>query len=451
MGTRLAIDNRQMRALVLIQGENGPPMTTTGASPADRLDSWKAIAEYLGRDVGTVRRWERTLGLPVRRVAGHRGSSVFAFKSEIDLWLQREAASTTTVEDPAPAARAVPAVVWGGIAFLVVALAGWWWVQRPQIDVRRLQVEVVADGVLAKGPNGQEVWRDRLPAGETAAVSPVGRSVQLVAGADPAVFAAHSYRVRAGDQAESGSLMSFTPDGRRRWSFTFDDVLRFGGKQFGAPWVITDFTVDESHLPRRTAVAAHHYLWGASMVAILDDTGRRLSTFAHSGWVENVHWLGDRLVVGGFSEARDGGMVALLDPARANGQGAEDPASGHHCENCGADRALRMVVMPRTEVNRLTHSRFNRAVVQITPDHIIARTIEVPSMGQEAVDAIYEFTPDLTLVRASFSARYWEIHDAMQGQGRLDHDRSRCPDREGPRELREWTLAAGWTAIEIGQ
>jgi hypothetical protein len=33
----------------------------------DRLDSWKAIAAYLKRDVTTVQRWEKGEGLPVDR------------------------------------------------------------------------------------------------------------------------------------------------------------------------------------------------------------------------------------------------------------------------------------------------------------------------------------------------------------------------------------------------
>jgi hypothetical protein len=43
-------------------------MTGVENGNGERLDSWKAIAAYLGRDVGTVRRWERTRGLPVKRV-----------------------------------------------------------------------------------------------------------------------------------------------------------------------------------------------------------------------------------------------------------------------------------------------------------------------------------------------------------------------------------------------
>ncbi|MGA7294164.1 MAG: tetratricopeptide repeat protein [Terriglobales bacterium] len=54
----------------------------------NRLDSWKAIAEYLSRDVRSVQRWERSLGLPVHRVSGEKGGVVFAFTGELERWLQ---------------------------------------------------------------------------------------------------------------------------------------------------------------------------------------------------------------------------------------------------------------------------------------------------------------------------------------------------------------------------
>jgi tetratricopeptide (TPR) repeat protein len=52
----------------------------------DRLSSWKEIAAYLGRDVRTVQRWERTQGLPVHRHHHSRLSTAYAFKSELDRW-----------------------------------------------------------------------------------------------------------------------------------------------------------------------------------------------------------------------------------------------------------------------------------------------------------------------------------------------------------------------------
>ena len=40
----------------------------SGGDGSERLDSWKTIAAYLGRDTGTVRRWERREGLPIHRL-----------------------------------------------------------------------------------------------------------------------------------------------------------------------------------------------------------------------------------------------------------------------------------------------------------------------------------------------------------------------------------------------
>lgn len=53
-----------------------------------RLSSWKEIAQYLGRGVRTVQRWHSTLALPVHSVSGKTRSKVFAYKAELDRWLQ---------------------------------------------------------------------------------------------------------------------------------------------------------------------------------------------------------------------------------------------------------------------------------------------------------------------------------------------------------------------------
>lgn len=51
------------------------------------LQSWKEIAEYLGRGVRTAQRWEE-LGLPVRRPQPYsRKSAVYAVTHELDAWL----------------------------------------------------------------------------------------------------------------------------------------------------------------------------------------------------------------------------------------------------------------------------------------------------------------------------------------------------------------------------
>ena len=50
------------------------------------LESWKAIANYLQREVRTVQRWERDEGLPVHRHEHKKQATVYAFQPEIDEW-----------------------------------------------------------------------------------------------------------------------------------------------------------------------------------------------------------------------------------------------------------------------------------------------------------------------------------------------------------------------------
>lgn len=66
----------------------------------DRLDSWKAIASYLGRDVRTVQRWENEERLPVWRHSHLKGSSVHASKREIDEWRKSRSLAFNQASEP---------------------------------------------------------------------------------------------------------------------------------------------------------------------------------------------------------------------------------------------------------------------------------------------------------------------------------------------------------------
>ena len=62
-----------------------PQAQTAGSG---RLDSWKKIAAHFHRDVKTVQRWEHREGMPVHRHVHDKQGSVYAFRSELDIWWQ---------------------------------------------------------------------------------------------------------------------------------------------------------------------------------------------------------------------------------------------------------------------------------------------------------------------------------------------------------------------------
>lgn len=88
-----------------------------------RLVGWKELAEYLGTSPRTVQRWEQEKGLPVRRVPGSTGHSVFADSAELDSWLESRTPITTPAagQEPGGAHQHLPGP---HAAMRLMALAG---------------------------------------------------------------------------------------------------------------------------------------------------------------------------------------------------------------------------------------------------------------------------------------------------------------------------------------
>lgn len=91
------------------------PALPESSEEEDRLDSWKAIAAYLNRDVRTVQRWELREELPVHRHQHDKLASVYAYRSELRQWQasrrttpDSELEGETTALDRAVASSALP-------------------------------------------------------------------------------------------------------------------------------------------------------------------------------------------------------------------------------------------------------------------------------------------------------------------------------------------------------
>lgn len=66
------------------------------------LSSWKEIAQYLGKGVRTVQRWENELGLPIHRPVPGSRRIVITTKEELAAWLVRQQTRAQAEEKPIP-------------------------------------------------------------------------------------------------------------------------------------------------------------------------------------------------------------------------------------------------------------------------------------------------------------------------------------------------------------
>lgn len=416
---------------------------------ARRFDSWKEIADYLGRDVRTAIRWE-SQGLPVHRIPGGKGTSVFALSSEIDAWMSGRQSETTPeiLLPPAVPLRSRPRIsarvgVIAVVLLLALSLSAMAFVLRgaaSATNIASLHVTATSTDISLAGDSGvsRVIYRfqpDRAVLIDRAAARVTDLNgdgeADIVAGicfySDPDL---HTVR--------GGEVLALSPHGDVHWRFALDDVLTFPDGKVRGPWAVAAWEPSGGTEPTRIAVAAHDYLWWASMVTIIDNGGHRQQTFVNPGWIESLLWLGSgRLALGGFNNSRNEAMVALIDPD-LDGQAPGSAGTSFWCASCSANAPLFYATMARSEVNLATASPFNRASVALVGDRIIVTTSEA---GSSPATAIYEFDRDLTLLRARYSEAYWEMHDQLHREGRLSHSRADCPERDGPPPIHVWDAA----------
>lgn len=90
----------------------------------DRLDSWKAVANYCNRSVRTVRRWEVEEGMPLHRHRHTKGASVYAYPAELDAWRRGHRESSSHPGAAGRVARNKPRIAyWGSLAATILAAA----------------------------------------------------------------------------------------------------------------------------------------------------------------------------------------------------------------------------------------------------------------------------------------------------------------------------------------
>lgn len=404
-----------------------------------RLDSWKDVAEYLGRDVRTAMRWAKSAGLPVRRVAGGRGRSVFAFTHEIDAWLAGGPPPVADVAPPVAPRRARPAVgLAAGVALISsIGAAVWMWGGPAQGASR----SVTASDTAVTFHNGtappREIYRfdPQLPAVITPTPPMVERRSD---GTLEVLVGVSSYLDRQGRGARSGELLHLSTDGRVRWRFGFEDVLEFPGERFDGPWGLTDWSVGPASAPARIAVAAHHETWWPSIATVLDAEARRVATFVNPGWIESLLWIDDRrLAVAGFSNPADAAMFAVVDTSVPHSVAPGTAGTPFACLSCAGPTPPLYVTLPRSELNRLTAGRFNRARVVRHLDRFEVTTVELAGDPVSAT-AIYEFDATLRLTSARYDDVYWTWHQQFEREGRLTHSRDTCPEKNGPVGMQAW-------------
>jgi hypothetical protein len=459
-----------------------------------KLDSWKEIAAYLGRDVRTVIRWEKKRNLPVHRLPG--GQAVFAYKSELDDWLKQGAKGTAplatmseatpppqplqpppTIESEIPGTERrslgrYTAVV-GTVGVFLAILAGMiFWQHRSASASGALVASVTFthSSVQALDDAGRVIWAHQFPKRiHPEAIKHVDEMNKLVHIADLYGDGHREVLVAVPlEQSANPSEMSlteidcFSDGGKLLWSYLPTEKFQFGSYEIEPPWIVEDIFVSKSAKPTIWAALAH-YRWGDSFVAELNpETGKAVVRFVNTGIVYKLNEtpIGGKpyLLIGGFNNEYAAGMLAALDESQPYAVSPQTAGTRHKCLSCPEGVPSYYFVFRRSEINRL-HNAWEDSVrfINVQGNDIEVDKAELgdPALGNDTdvgkVHVVYEFHAEPTLrpVAFRFDSWYDMMHRDLQNKGKLDHAIESCPERLHPEPVRVWTPAQGWQEASV--
>ncbi|TAK16783.1 MAG: hypothetical protein EPO35_04645 [Acidobacteria bacterium] len=412
-----------------------------------RLDSWKAIAEYLGRDVRTALRWHRRDGLPVHRISGSRGRAVHAYTAEIDTWL---AAGKDTPRSGPPSQTAIAhaplttgrwpwrvGLTFLAAAALVFAVSTILW----GLPGGRLIARAVLDGdtLIAYDGDNREVWRHSF--GHLSAAPTLHRvGVGDLDGDHKPDVVASVVPWRADSQNQRSELIAISSSGRALWQRTLDDAVSFDGKEYAAPWFHDALIVYSVAGQARITLAAHHHIWWPDLIVTLDGTGKTLGTFVNTGWIDQLVLSSDgrHLIATGVNNVLKSSVLAALDVTKPLGQSPAIPG-GPICTDCPAGSPDLYLAWPRTELADPAQAPPTMASVD-AEGRIQVRAIQRRSDG--GPELIAELSPAFVVLRQSVSDSFQQLHERLETSGTIKHDLAHCPSLHAA--VQSWTPTMGW-------
>lgn len=422
-----------------------------------RLNGWKEIAAYFGKGVRTVQRWEKDLGLPVRRFSTGRGEAVHALAAELEAW-QRAAEKRASLDSrpgeddaeeplvpavseteasgraPSPRAARWPWVAAG--ACLLLALAGaavWRTPARSSLEPYEARLENHALRVYNQ--RGRLLWEHRFEFRIRPSASALGAAFHWTAvddldgdGAREVVFAT----VR-GDSTTPSALFCFESRGSLRFRHAPRGSSRYGEMLAPGPWVSMTLALAKDRGGRKA-------LWLASsdrdqfptMVEKIDASGRLVGVFWHAGMVDQLlpstyEGRPVMLAVASHNESH-GGALAVLDNVNPTGT---SPATlpKFACRGCPARGPLEYLVFPGGELERLQDNTAGLRGVRLREDggySVDAFHVLIPMrFGRTGPDisgyTSYELDPRLRPVRAESRPDWRLLRNEAHRLGIMPH------------------------------
>jgi hypothetical protein len=341
------------------------------------LRSGKEISAYLGCDIRTCRRWEKSHGLPIHRINQEAKSSVFAYKEELDRWLILRDNHKTEINglSSRKSIKKVRFILIVAAPVAVVLLFVLMSVVRG--PTQPVDFKIQNSFLIVLNEKGKELWRwdsgmqnledesfyrggfqnKRLGTSSTSLSRRIPSLIIKDVNGDrknEVLFAVISMQ-----DTGQHDLVCFNDKGKILWRFKPGMSLKCGTTMHSKDYVINGFDVydinDDGKL-EVIAEAGNLPNW-PTQLTILDCDGKMLGEYLNGGRLGDFVFKDldkdsiKELIIGGVNNEYRKACLIVFDPRSITGG---SPQSGEYkCEEIAPGSEKYYLLLPRTDVDIL--------------------------------------------------------------------------------------------------
>ena len=418
------------------------------------LSSWKEIANYLGCDERTCRRWELEYGLPVHRMEGAAKSRVYAYKHELDTWQKsrlngNEAAAETPALGPsrdrpegALAAKGHPhrgktkkIILWFiPLAAIIVATAVLLIRSSPGPPA---DFKIKGSMLIILDEKGKELWgfdaglenlwpeKEYRKRFQFRRPTEPGRPMlpQLVIrdtnqdGKVEVLFAPKTDQ----EQNEPG-LFCFGHGGEELWHYRPGGERQFGAHLYSSDYRIMGVEPDDVNNDGRPElfIITAHQPHSPSQLVVLDCQGKVSGEFINWGRLQDIAYSDldsdgkKEILLAGMNDEYGTGSLAVFDSSDIRGSSPQ--TEGYACKNCGAGSERYYLIFPRTDVDKiLAPHKESFECIDILQDGRIQLQTSVSNI-------FFILDSQLRLLDVQGSDSFWLRHRELRAAGKISSE-----------------------------
>jgi hypothetical protein len=399
------------------------------------LTSWKEISAYLGRDVRTCLRWEKSFGLPIHRLdPDSEKSRVFAYRDELDKWLHQSKTGRSHAHGHAvhPSRRFL--FVGALLVVASVAAVALFFLFRDELYRKEpsdfmikgsvLSILDDRDKILWRYGTGlenlctEEVYRShfqfkrsnrcaQLPYLLIKDLNQDGRTEVL-------------FSLQTQDETKEGEVFCFDWKGRPLWQFKAGRRMKCGDKVYSGDYRINGILaedLDGDGYREIIVVAVHRPSWPCQL-ALLDAQGNLKGEYWNTGYFNDVTCAdlnGDgikEIIAGGNNNEYGSGCLAVFDPGLLSGvspHGSPD----FRCSELNPGSELFYILLPRTDVDLAE----NYPVDAVATVNVLEnRRIQAKT---SLTDIYYQFSLDFLEKDVILSHGFIQAHEKARREGKI--------------------------------